>query len=178
VATVAREGDVSDESYPVRNFNRDDRRKDCASERGDGFDQATILRASYGSSGLNPCEQQSRHHEKSHYGDGGVRRRGEEDSERGQNEQGSSCLDGPPRNFVRQSFTAEPLWCSGIVSMAVGPTHEIVQGIKASSGGAIASANLGGCFTKRGLPDETFLLRVGSRYVKRHSFTPLKDSTG
>jgi hypothetical protein len=28
------------------------------------------------------------------------------------------------------------------------------------------------------LHDEHFLLRVGSRHVKRHSFSPLKDSTG
>jgi hypothetical protein len=104
---------------------------------GDGFEHATILRTPYGSSGLKACEQQSRHHEKCHYDAGGVRRRGEQDSERGQNEQGSSCLDGPPRSFVRRSFTAEPQWCVGIVPMAVRPTHEIVQTIKASSGGAI-----------------------------------------
>jgi hypothetical protein len=104
---------------------------------GDGFEHATILRTPYGSSGLKACEQQSRHHEKCHYDAGGVRRRGEQDSERGQNEQGSSCLDGPPKSFVRRSFTAEPQWCGGIVPMAVRPTHEIVQTIKASSGGAI-----------------------------------------
>ena len=73
--------------------------------------------APHGSSGLKPCEQQSRHYKRCHYGAGGVRRRGEEDSERGQNEQGSSCRNDPPRSFVRRSFTAEPLWYGGIVPM-------------------------------------------------------------
>ena len=104
---------------------------------GDDFEHATILRTPHGSSGLKACEQQSRHHEKCHYDAGGVRRRGEQNSERGQNEQGSSRLDSPPRSFAQRSFTAEPLWCGGIVPMAVGPTHEIVQTINASSGGAI-----------------------------------------
>ena len=66
-----------------------------------------------------------------------MRRRGEQNSERGQNEQASSRLDSPPRSFVQRSFTAEPLCCGGIVSMAVGPSHAIVQTINASSGGAI-----------------------------------------
>jgi hypothetical protein len=76
---------------------------------GDGFEHATILRTPYGSSGLKACEQQSRHHEKCHYDAGGVRRRGEQDSERGQNEQASSRLDSPPRSFVQRSFTAESI---------------------------------------------------------------------
>ena len=103
----------------------------------DGFEHVTILRPHHGSSGLKACEQQSRHHKKCHYDAGGVRWRGEEDSERGQNEQGSSCLEGVPRSFVRWSFTAKPVWCGGIVPMAVGPGHETVQKINASSGGAI-----------------------------------------
>ena len=90
----------------------------------------------YGASGPKACEHQSRHQEKYHYA-ASVRRRGEEDSERGQNEQGSSCLEGVPRSFVRRSFTAEPVWCRRIVPMAVGPGHQTVQKINASSGGAI-----------------------------------------
>jgi len=93
--------------------------------------------APHGSSGLKACEQQSRHHKKCHYDARGVRWRGEEDSERGQNEQGSHRLDSPSRIFVQRSFTAEPLCCGGIVSMAVGPSHAIVQTSNASSGGAI-----------------------------------------
>jgi hypothetical protein len=101
---------------------------------GDGFERSTILRAPYGASGPKACEHQSRHQEKYHYG-AGIRRRGEEDSERAQNEQGSSCLEGVPRSFVRRSFTAEPVWCGGIVPMAVAG-HAIVQKINASRGGA------------------------------------------
>src|SRR4029079_14510892 len=52
-----------------------------------------------------------------HYDAGGVRWRGEEDSERGQNEQGSHRLDSPSRIFDQRSFTAEPLCCGGIVWM-------------------------------------------------------------
>jgi hypothetical protein len=103
---------------------------------GDGFERSTILRAPYGASGPKACEHQSRHQEKYHYG-AGIRRRGEEDSERAQNEQGSSCLEGVPRSFVRRSFKAKPVWCGGIVPMAVGPSHETVQKNNASSGGAI-----------------------------------------
>jgi hypothetical protein len=103
---------------------------------GDGFERSTILRAPYGASGPKACEHQSRHQEKYHYG-AGIRRRGEEDSERAQNEQGSSCLEGVPRSFVRRSFKAKPVWCGGIVPMASRPGHETVQKINASSGRAI-----------------------------------------
>ena len=75
----------------------------------EGFEHVTILRPHHGSSGLKACEQQSRHHKKCHYDARGVRWRGEEDSERGQNEQGSHRLDSPSRIFVQRSFTAEPL---------------------------------------------------------------------
>jgi hypothetical protein len=66
-----------------------------------------------------------------------MRRQGEEDGDRGQNEQGSSCLESVPGPFVRRTFIAEPLWCGGIVPMAVGPSHKIAKTISTSSGGAI-----------------------------------------
>jgi hypothetical protein len=65
----------------------------------------------------------------------GMRRQGEEDGDRAQNEQGSSCLESVPGPFVRRTFIAEPLWCGGIVPMAV-VGHAIVQKINASRGGA------------------------------------------
>jgi hypothetical protein len=106
---------------------------------GDGSEQATILRTFNRASGLGPCEQQSRNQE-SYPHDAGVRRQGEEDSERGQNEQGSGCLEGGPGSFVRRSFTAEPLeplFCGEIEPMAVGPSQKIAQTISTSRGGAI-----------------------------------------
>ena len=96
--------------------------------------QATILRTPFGASGLNHVSS-SPAIRRSTTTMPACARRSEEDSERGQNEQGSSRLDGLPRTLVRRSFTAESLWCGGIVSMAVGPTHEIVQTINANSGG-------------------------------------------
>jgi hypothetical protein len=79
---------------------------------------------SYGASGLQPREQQSRQQERYPHG-ADVRRRGEEDSERGQNDQGSRCLEGEPGSFVRRSFTAEPVSSGGIEPMAVGPGQTI-----------------------------------------------------
>jgi hypothetical protein len=100
------------------------------------FEQATILSTSYGASGLKPCEQQSRNQERYPHG-AGVRRRGEVDSERGQNDQGASCLEGVPGSFVRRSFTAEPLSCGGIEPMTVGPSQKIAHTTSNSSGRAI-----------------------------------------
>jgi hypothetical protein len=76
------------------------------------------------SSGLGPGEQQSRNQERCSYGTA-VRRQDEEDGARGQNEQGSSCLESVPGTFVRRSFIAESLSCGDIDAMAGRRSHKI-----------------------------------------------------
>ncbi len=100
------------------------------------FQQATILRTPFGASGLKPCEKQSRNQERCRY-DAAVQRTCEKDGERGQNEQGSSCLESVPGTFVRWSFMAEPLSCDEIDPMAGGPSQKIAQTTSISSGEAI-----------------------------------------
>lgn len=61
----------------------------------------------------------------------------EKDRERGQSEQGSSCLERVPETFVRRSFLAEPPSGGEIDPLAGRPNQKIAQMLSTSSGGAI-----------------------------------------
>ena len=87
------------------------------------LEQGTILRDSYGASGLGPSEQQSRNQERCSYGTA-VRRQDKEDGDRGQNEQDSSCLENVPRTFARGSLMAESLRRGVIDAMGSRRSHK------------------------------------------------------
>ena len=71
-------------------------------------------------------EKQSRNQERRSYGTA-VRRQGEENGDRGQNEQGSSCLESVAGTFIRRSLMAESLRCGDIDAIGGRRSHRIAE---------------------------------------------------